>query len=107
MNYYALKLFKLRICLVQEVRGLAIKGAGVANEARQKLIEWFCRVDVTVLFCFDNVERQPVVNSWGLPQTSHAELVCQEIDCFYLSSTLRIFRCPFVGIFHCLFLLRN
>ena len=61
MNYYALKLFKLRICLVQEVRGLAIKGEGVAKEARQKLIE-HCRVDVTVtLFCFDNVERQTVV----------------------------------------------
>ena len=47
MNYYAMKLFKLRICLVQEVRGLAIKGVGVAKEARQNLIEC-CRVDVTV-----------------------------------------------------------
>ena len=41
-----MKLFKLRICL--EVRGLAIKGAGVVKEARQKLIECFRRVDVTI-----------------------------------------------------------
>ena len=25
--------------------------------------------------------------------------MCPEIDCFYLSSTLRIFRCPFGSIF--------